>query len=140
MVGHAAFADVELMLVGDGTDPGLLEPFGTCVTSTPIDLKAQLAGGNFVIRVARVGGGESANRTTDNPRVSVQVFALRSAAAPRAAHDRAGDIRAFLINAGVGNAFGRLDKGETDAGPAEFPWPDPDITVVQQIFRLSTRR
>ena len=140
MTNHDPFPDVELMLVGDGTDPGFLEQFGQCVTSTPADLKERLADGAFVLRVARVGGGEAANRTTDNPRVSVQVFALRSSATPRAVHDQSAAVRAALLNAAAVTAFGRLDRGETEAGPTAYPWPDPEIEVVQQVFRLSTRR
>jgi hypothetical protein len=70
MAGHAEFPDVELMLME------YLAPRGYLCTATPPDLQDRLASGQ-VIRVNRVGGGESGNRTQDNPRVQVQVFALR---------------------------------------------------------------
>lgn len=139
MAGHVAFGDVELMLTGDDDEDGFLTPFGYCVTSTPPDLKTRLAAG-FVLRVARVGGGETGNRTTDNPRVNVQVFSLRTGDVPRAAHDQAAAVRAAFMNLPAITPWGRLDSAETDAGPVSFPWPDPEIEVVQQIFRLSTRR
>jgi hypothetical protein len=139
MAARTAFGDVELMLVGDGTDPGYLEEFGSCFTSTPPNLKDLLAGGAFVLRVARVGGGESSSKSSDEPRVNVQVYALRSADAPRAAHNQAAAVRAAMFNLPALTKWGRLDSATTESGPTEFPWPDPEIQVVQQIFRLSTR-
>lgn len=134
MADREPFGDVELMLLE------YLAPRGYVVTSTPPDLKTRLAAG-YVIRVARVGGGESGNRTSDTPRVNVQVFALRSAAKPRDAHDGAALIRADLVfNLPAITENGRLDSGETESGPTAFPWPDPEITVVQMILRLTTRR
>lgn len=133
MTNHAPFGDVELMLMEH------LANLGYVVTSTPGDLKTRLATG-YVIRVARVGGGESANGTTDNPRVNIQVFALRDSTKPRDAHDGAAAVRARILNLPAITTAGRIDSGETESGPTTFPWPDPEITVVQQIYRLATRR
>lgn len=139
MGNHEPFPDVELMLTGKGEDAGYLTPRGYCVTSTPPDLKTRLAAG-YVIRVARVGGGESKNRTVDNPRVNIQVFALRSAAKPRDAHDGAELVRGDLMNLPAVTPWGRIDSAETESGPTAFPWPDAEITVSQCVYRLQTRR
>jgi hypothetical protein len=37
-------------------------------------------------------------------------------------------------------ALGRLDKADTESGPAEFPHPDPSVVRIQMMFRLSVRR
>ena len=81
---HAPFGDVEVMLVEylEGLSRGYV------VTFTPGDLQARVASG-YVIRVGRVGGGESNNGTVDNPRVSVQVYGNRDSARPRHVHDHA---------------------------------------------------
>lgn len=127
------FGDVELMLEDYLGDLGLV------VTQVPIDLKDRLESG-YVIAVNRNGGGESANGTVDNPRVRVAVFALRSAAKPRDAHDGASLVRQRILNLPAITPFGRIDSGVTEAGPTAYQWPDPQVAAVQQIFRLSTRR
>jgi hypothetical protein len=133
MAGHAEFPDVELMLME------YLAPHGYLCTATPPDLQDRLSSGQ-VIRVNRVGGGESKNRTVDNPRVQVQVFALRDASDPRAAHDKASAVRTALMNLPAITAEGRLDSAVTESGPTDFPHPDPPVVRVQMIFRLSARR
>lgn len=133
MTAREPFGDVELML------EEYLTPRGFVVTSTPKDLKTRLADG-YVIRVQRVGGGETRNATVDAPRIAVQVFALRSSAKPRDAHDGAAQVRADLLNLPAITAAGRLDSARTESGPTELPWPDPEIAVVQCIYRLATRR
>ena len=142
MTNHTPFGDVELMLVGDGTDPGFLEAANRFLcTSAPPDLRTKLEAELFVVRVNRVGGGESRSGTSDEPRVRVDVFGLASSAAPRAAQDEASEIRTQLRNlAGVVTAFGRLDKASTEVGPTEMPWSvDEQIVRVQQVFRITTR-
>ena len=142
MTGRDPFGDVELMLAGDGTDPGFLEAPGRFLcTSAPADLRIKLEAGLFVVRVNRVGGGESRSGTSDEPRVRVDVFGLASSTAPRATHDKASEIRTQLRRlSGAVTAFGRLDKATTEAGPTEMPWsPDDQIVRVQQIFRITTR-
>lgn len=142
MSNHTPFGDVELMLAGDGTNPGHLEaPDRFLCTSAPPDLRTKLEAGLFVVRVNRVGGGESRSGTSDEPRVRVDVFGLATSAAPRATQEEAGEIRTQLRNlTGFFTAFGRLDKAATEAGPTEMPWSaDEQIIRVQQVFRITTR-
>lgn len=143
MSNRDAFGDVELMLAGDGTDPGFLEAADRYLcTKAPADMRTKLAAGKFVVRVNRVGGGESRSGTSDEPRVRVDVFGLATSAAPRATHEEASEIRTQLRNlTGFITAFGRLDKLlATEAGPTEMPWSvDEQIVRVQQIFRITTR-
>ena len=142
MTARTPFGDVELMLAGDGTDAGYLEAAGRFLcTSAPLDLRTKLEAGLFVVRVNRVGGGESRSGTSDEPRVRVDVFGLASSAAPRATQAEAAEIRTQLRNlTGFLTAFGRLDKAATEAGPTEMPWSsDEQIVRVQQVFRITTR-
>lgn len=142
MSDRTPFGDVELMLAGDGTDSGFLEADGRFLcTSTPPDMRTMLEAGVFVVRVNRVGGGESSSGTSDEPRVRVDVFGLASSAAPRATHEKASEIRTQLRRlSGAVTAFGRLDKATTEAGPTEMPWSaDEQIVRVQQVFRITTR-
>lgn len=142
MSNRDPFGDVELMLAGDGTAPGFLEaPDRYLCTSAPPDLRDKLAAGTFVVRVNRVGGGESRGGSSDEPRVRVDVFGLATSAAPRATHEEASEIRTQLRNlSGALTEFGRLDKAVTEAGPTEMPWSvDEQIVRVQQIFRITTR-
>lgn len=142
MADPTPFADVEPALMV------YLEDLGWTVTSTPADLKTRLATSG-VLRVKRIGGGST--RNTDDPRVSVQAFTLRDPAKPRSSHTLAGAVEARIAaisdNAGVitipaalGGGLVRLDSGEKESGPVEFPWPDPDVLVVECIYRISTRR
>lgn len=142
MAGRDPFGDVELMLAGDGTDPGFLEaPDRFLCTSAPPDMRTKLEAGQFVVRVNRVGGGESRSGSSDEPRVRVDVFGLASSAAPRATHEEASEIRTQLLNlTGALTEFGRLDKAGTESGPTEMPWSvDEQIVRVQQVFRITTR-
>ena len=142
MSNRTEFGDVELMLAGDGTDPGFLEaPNRFLCTSAPPDMRTKLEAGEFVVRVNRIGGGESRSGSSDEPRVRVDVFGLATSAAPRATHDKASEIRTQLRRlSGAVTAFGRLDKAVTEAGPTEMPWSsDEQIVRVQQIFRITTR-
>lgn len=139
---HTPFGDVELMLVGDGTDPGYLEAADRFLcTSAPPDLRTKLEAELFVVRVNRVGGGESRSGSSDEPRVRVDVFGLASSTTPRATQDEAAEIRTQLRNlTGHLTEFGRLDKAATEVGPTELPWSsDEQIVRVQQIFRITTR-
>lgn len=142
MTARDEFGDVELMLAGDGTDPGFLEADDRFLcTSAPPDMRTKLEAGVFVVRVNRVGGGESRSGSSDEPRVRVDVFGLATSAAPRATHEKASEIRTQLRRlSGAVTAFGRLDKAVTEAGPTEMPWSvDDQIVRVQQIFRITTR-
>lgn len=142
MSNRTGFGDVELMLAGDGTDPGFLEaPDRFLCTSAPPDLRTMLEAGKFVVRVNRVGGGESRSGSSDEPRVRVDVFGLASSATPRATQNEAAEIRTQLRNlTGAFTEFGRLDKAVTEVGPTEMPWSvDEQIVRVQQIFRITTR-
>jgi hypothetical protein len=142
MSNRTSFGDVELMLVGDGTNPGYLEAADRFLcTSTPPDLRTKLEAELFVVRVNRVGGGESRSGTSDEPRVRVDVFGLATSAAPRATHEKASEIRTQLRNlAGAFTEFGRLDKAVTEVGPTEMPRSsDEQIVRVQQVFRITTR-
>lgn len=142
MSNRTEFGDVELMLAGDGTAPGFLEAPGRHLcTSAPADLRIKLEAELFVVRVNRVGGGESRDGSSDEPRVRVDVFGLATSAAPRATHEKASEIRTQLRRlSGAVTAFGRLDKAATEAGPTETPWSsDEQIVRVQQIFRITTR-
>ena len=145
MADPKPFLDVEPALMV------YLEDLGWTVTSTPANLNEKLAdpevGG--VLRIKRIGGGST--RNTDDPRVSVQAFTLRDPAKPRSSHKLAGLVEARIAaiadNAGVieipaeyGGGKARLDSGEKESGPVEFPWPDADVLVVESIFRISTRR
>ena len=140
MAGHQAFPDVELMLVGDGAEPGILESFGQCFTELPVDFQKEYLPIKPVIRVSRIGGGEGNSKTTDRPRVLIQVYVLRDATKPRQAHDVATAIRAHLLNGAQVTEWGRFDSAETESGPSAFPWPDPIVRVAQLIVRASTRR
>ena len=140
MAGHLAFPDVELMLTGDGVDPGFLEGHGHCFTELPVDFQNDYLPTKPVIRVTRVGGGDGNNRTTDRPRVMVQVFVKRDADKPREAYEVAAAIRADMLNAATVTPWGRFDSAETESGPAPYPWADPTVRAVQMVFRLSTRR
>jgi len=142
MTTRDPFGDVELMLAGDGTDPGFLEATDRYLcTSAPADMRTKLEAGKFVVRVNRVGGGESRSGSSDEPRVRVDVFGLATSAAPRATHEKASEIRTQLRRlTGFLTAFGRLDKAVTEAGPTEMPWSaDEQIVRVQQVFRITTR-
>lgn len=145
MTDPPAFADVEPALMV------YLEDLGQGFTSTPPDLKERLLNPEIgkVLRIKRVGGGST--RNTDDPRVSVQAFTLRDPEKPRSSHKLAGAVEARIAaiadNAGVieippeyGGGRVRLDSGEKESGPVEFPWPDADVLVVESIFRISTRR
>lgn len=132
MSAHGVAVDVEVALVE------FLDSFADYIgTFTPIDLQQRVQRDEFVVRVGRVGGGDTKNATTDNPRVSVQVYGRREA---RVVHDKAAEIRAALMNLPAITEAGRLDSAETESGPVTFPWPDPDVAAVQMIFRLATRR
>lgn len=133
MADHAPFGDVELML------REYLGPRGLVVSTLPPDLKTKLDT-QKVIRTNRAGGLASADGTTDNPRVVILVFALRSTATPRAAYDVARQVEADLLNLPAVTAAGRLDKVTVESGPTAFPWADPEVAAVQLIVRLSTRR
>lgn len=148
MSQFAPFPDVEAALLV------ALDDQGFAVTSTPPDLKDILAGtGEYtdpldVLRIQRIGGGHGPNKATDEPRVSVDCFALRTVDRPRAATDRARSVEAFLLSFAdvvaippeLGGGVCRIDGCWTESGPVTYPWPDPDIQVVRLISRISTRR
>lgn len=134
MAGQRVFPDVEVAL------EEYLGDFGMVVTLVPLEHKQLLADGTpAILRVNRSGGGESANKASDEPRVSVQIFTLRSADDPRRAYRVAADVRAHILNLPAITAAGRLDSASTESGPTTIPWADPEVHVVQMVFRLSTR-
>jgi len=118
-------------------------------TVTPEDLMDRIAAGGKVLRIRRIGGG--ATRKTDEPRVSIQVYMLRDADHPRAAHEVAFDIEDLVdalgssapvieVPAEYGGGRVIFDSGSKDSGPVELPWPDPAVQVVETLYRISTRR
>ncbi len=121
------FPDIEAALLT------YLGDLGYAVTSTPADLKTRLP----VLRIQRIGGPN--DKTNDYPRVSVQAFTARSYQNPRAAQLLAEAVRDKMraLPAVVDGV--RLDIAETESGPVSLPWPDVDVTVVQAIYRLTTR-
>lgn len=130
------FGDVEQMLV-HYLDTTLGR--GYVVTDTPQNLKELLAS-QFVIRVVRSGGGEKDNKTSDVPRIVMHVHGINTASDPRATQDRAAMVRADMLNLPVITPAGRLDRADTESGPVKVPHPDEEITRIQMIFRVSTRR
>lgn len=145
MADPAPFVDVEPALMV------YLEDLGQGYTSTPPNLKELLTDPAVgkVLRIKRIGGGST--RNTDDPRVSVQAFTLRDPGQPRSSHKLAGAVEARIaaiadnagvieVPAGYGGGKVRLDSGEKESGPVELPWPDPDVLVVESIYRISTRR
>jgi hypothetical protein len=134
MTPREPFGDVELML-----EEYLSSPARYVVTHTPPDLKPQLAA-RYVVRVVRLGGGETLGGTTDRPRVQVLVHALATAEKPRDAFEEAARVRAELLSLPAVTSHGLLDRAETESGPTTVPHPDPHVVRVQMIFRVSTRR
>lgn len=124
------FADIETELMA------YLDDLGYTVTSTPVDLKDRLP----VLRIQRVGGTD--DKSSDFPRVSIQVFAAADPDQPRAAQDLAEVIRDRLNNdlpAMSQPAGALLDSSSTESGPSSYPWPDPAVRVAQAIYRLTVR-
>jgi hypothetical protein len=108
-----------------------LSDLGHFGTRTPVDVATELP----FIQGRRTGGGD--DRVTDTPRMVVTVYAATIAQAKQIA----GEIQQRLIMAPVVTAAGIIDRGRTDAGPAEVPTGDPDvIRAIAASYRLSLRR
>lgn len=110
-----------------------LQNLAYTVTSTPSDLKDRLP----VIRVARIGGG--ADRAHDQPRISLQCFALENTSAPRAAQDLAAAVWEQMYKLPVVSAGVRLDSASKESGPVTIPWPTAGIGVKELIYTVTVR-
>lgn len=129
-----SFPDIELALLD------WLDDLGYTVTSTPLDLQDQLP----VIRVQRIAGEDDSDQDEDHPIISVQVYAQKTAAAPRAGHDLSETIRdrvATINNGGVyvGSQDTLMQHARTVAGPVELPYLDPAISVFQCTYHITTK-
>lgn len=122
-----ALHDIELALME------YLTNLAYTVTSTPADLKERLP----VIRVARIGGGE--DRAHDNPRVSLQCFALETPNDPRAAQDLAAAVWEQMHKLPAVSEGVRMDSASKDSGPVAIPWPTPGIGVKELVYTVTVR-
>jgi hypothetical protein len=131
-------------------EPGLLEFFedlAYTVTVTPGDLKARLADRDVdqgrVLRIRRIGGG--ADRDDDQPIISFQSMASETQAHPRAAHDLDNEVWERFLEVANGERAGwvagfTIEDPTKTSGPVELPYPDPTTTVVESIYRFTTRQ
>lgn len=128
-------ADVEVALLA------FFDDLAYTVTVTPGDLQPRIAGGGKVLRIRRIGGG--ADRDEDVPVISIQSFAGESYQAPRAAHDLDRLVwerfLGILDHGPVAVGGVSLDEPAKTSGPVELPYPDPAVTVVESIYRLTVR-
>lgn len=123
----------------DGFEDGLVQAY----TSTPAELDELLfEQGKLVLRVKRIGGPGDADN--EFPVVSVQSYAPASADAPRTAWklDTAVADKFFSVATGGPELVGSTvieDPGK-DSGPVELPYPNAAITVVESLYRFTSRR
>jgi hypothetical protein len=129
-------ADVEVALLA------FFDDLAYTVTVTPGDLGQRITDSGGVLRIRRIGGG--ADRDNDTPTISVQAFAAESYDNPRAAHDLDAQVWDRFLDILNGDNPGWVggvvieDPSKT-SGPVELPYPDPAITVVESIYRLTVR-
>lgn len=119
----AAFPDAE--------DIGLalLEPAGTVVLATPVDLNPPL------IVVRRVGGGD--NRITDQPRLQIQAYGTTRVQA----RDLAEECRQLILASPATAVAGTsVDRAVTESGPAFVDYGQPGIHRYIATYRLEYRR
>lgn len=100
------------------------------VTDVPADLQEQLP----LIRVRRIGGGD--DRRTDTARVAVEAYAASRTQAAAIAEQ----ARAKLGRRRIRTTSGLIDRADTEVGPTRLPYDDPDIRLVQAIYRVTARR
>lgn len=130
-------------------EAGLLDFFSdlaTCVTVTPGNLKDLLSHAGAlngkVLRIRRIGG--PGDRDNDYPTISVQSYAIENQAHPRAALDLDQSVWQRLIGvldgatSGWTGAYAVEDPSKT-SGPIYLPYPDPDIAIVESIYRFTVR-
>lgn len=100
------------------------------VTDTPGDLQQQVP----LIRVRRLGGGD--NRLADQARIVVEVYAATRAQAVAVAEQ----ARARFGQRKIRTPSGLIDRVDSEVGPNRLPYDDPDIRLVQAIYRVTARR
>lgn len=134
------YVDVELALVS------YLEDLGYCDTWTPADMEQIVTGATDnppqpVHRIKRVGGPSDKDSGEDFPSVDILTFALKSAAAPRAAYEAATAVRERMeaLSGHYVPGQGLLDSAECRSGPTELVWVNPAIAVFQTIYAVTTR-
>lgn len=110
-------------------------------------LAANIAEHGGVLRIRRIGG--DTDRDNDRPVISVQAYASDSDATPHATNDLQDDVWSRLLEIDTAVRSGWVDLGsgltvllespEKVSGPVELPSPEPTITVVESIYRFTTR-
>ncbi len=110
----------------------LLEPVADTGTSNPPDLGVDP---RRFVRVARIGGTDDG--VTDRPRMEVATFAPTWGESQQMQQQ----CRQIILAAGCTEVASVLiDRGATDTGPIERPYPNPDVRWVPAYYRLEWRR
>lgn len=124
MTDLGPFLDIERALAE------LLGDLGTVGSSTPANLGDVLP----YIRVARNGGAD--DQITDAPRVDIDAFGPDR----DSAYDLAQSIQVLLLNFPLKLSSGVIDRVDTDTGPHEVAWGNPNIHRFTAAYRIASRR
>lgn len=124
MTSFAPFPDIETTVIN------LLAGLAPTGSVAPADLNTSLP----FIRVMRIGGGDT--RFIDTAHVDVDAFASTQEAAYTLAEACRQTLLAYpLVIEGV-----VIDSVETQAGPHEIPWGDPNVRHLTSSYTLTARR